>query len=191
MKNLLLFITVFTLISCSKSENDDPTSTTSPFASAHVGKWKTTFTAQDLNQVIVFSNTNASIYTKTISASCYNLYQSQVGGTTQVLEDSTQRLSSITSNIPASNIFSASDVAILTAAGYTTVSISTVFLHTSSSVISYGSVTYAGNSTIELVTISANFGSITSFVNCAGKMTETNSTTKFILSEKSKMMLKK
>jgi hypothetical protein len=188
-KSFLLLITFISLLSCSKSDNAaDPVPSTSPFFSAHVGKWKTTFTAQNINQVLSISTTNMLVYTKAISASCYNLYQPQAVGTIQVLEDSAQRLSVYNSNVPASSVFSPSDVAILNANGYTTVSISTVFLHTSSDVISYGSVTYAGNSTIELVTISANYGSISSFVNC--KMSGKNETTKFVLSEKAKLLLK-
>jgi hypothetical protein len=191
-KSFLLLITFISLFSCSKSDNNtDSTASTSPFFSAHVGKWKTTFTAQNLDQILLFSTSNMLVYTKATSGSCYNLFQSQGGGTAQVLEDSAQRLSVFTSNIPASSVFSASDVAILNANGYTTVSISTVFLHTSSTVISYGSVTYAGNSTIQLLTISANYNSIPSFVNCAGRMSGTNETTKLVLTEKAKLLLKK
>lgn len=36
-----------------------------------------------------------------------------------------------------------------------------------------------------------NYNSIPSFVNCAGRMSGTNETTKFVLTEKAKLLLKK
>ena len=188
MKKIILILTVITLFSCSSNNDDSPAPTT--FFPSHVGNWKTTFTAQNVDVVTVISNSNSSTYSKATSANCYN-FVPPVGGNAQVLEDTTQKLSIYTSNIPASSIFSGADLNLLISNGYTTVAVSDVFLHTSSTVISFGEVIYAGNSTIELLTLSGNFVKISSFVNCAGKGINSQTGKKYHLPQKARNILKK
>ncbi len=189
MKKIILSILVIALFSCSSNNDSSPAPTT--FFPSHVGNWKTTFTTQNVDVVTVISNSNSSNYSKVTSANCYNFVPPTVGGNTQVLEDTTQKLSIYTSNIPASSIFSGADLNLLISNGYTTVAISDVFLHTSSTVISFGEVICAGNSTIELLTLSGNFVKISSFVNCAGKEINSQTGIKYQLPEKAKKILKK
>ena len=188
MKKIILMLTVISLFSC--SSNNDNSSAPTTFFPSHVGNWKTTFTAQNVDVVAVISNSNSSTYSKATSANCYNFVPPTVGGNTQVLEDTTQKLSIYTSNILASSIFSGEDLNFLISNGYTTVAVSDVFSHTSSTVISFGEVIYAGNSTIELLTLSGNFVKISSFVNCAGKGINTQAGKKYQLPEKAKNILK-
>jgi hypothetical protein len=184
----LILVTFF--VSCDKDDakSDD---VPSGFLASHVGNWKTTFTEQNVDEILNVSSSKVLVYAKSTAASCYNLIQSPGGGNAQVLEDTTQKLSIYTTSIPASSIFSGDDLNLLISNGYTTVTSSEVFLHTSSTVISYESIVYAGNTTIELLAISADWTKINSFVNCAGaKMINLESGTKYKLSKSAIMLLK-
>ncbi len=166
MKKLFLFVFLI-IISCSK-ENSSSESNPTNFNEAHVGAWKTTFTANGVDVLFDITNTDTKSYNKLTTASCYNETPPS-GGSTNILINTTEELSLFTTNIPAANIFSGNDLSLLLSNGITTVSIADDFLHTSSTIISFGEVVYAGNTTTELLTLSGNFQKIPSFVKCSGK----------------------
>ena len=165
MKKIVFPIIVFFIISCSK---DSATPAPTNFNEAHVGAWKTTFTDLGVDVVLDVTKTDSKSYSKLTTSSCYNASQ-PTGGTTEVLVNTTQELSTYTTNIPASNVFSGSDLNLLLSNGITTVSIADDFLHTSATIISFGEIVYAGNTSTKLLTLSGNFQKITSFIKCSGK----------------------
>ena len=114
-----------------------------------------------------FYNNGWDSYVRTSNSGCWSSPTS-VGGSTTITDNTPDELIAVTSNILASNVFSGDDLQILTDAGYTYISISQAYLHTSSTLISFAQIFYAGDFEVELLTISGNFGkqSSTSFSTC-------------------------
>ena len=182
----LILVNFFT--SCDKDEAKD---TPTGFLASHVGNWKTTYLDLELEQVINISSSNFKIYSKYTFEDCYNLYTSSTGGgTTVFLENTPEKLSYTTTNIPASSLFSGEDLLYLLDNGIYTLSSSTVFLQTTPTIISFAEIIYAGD--IEILTLSGNFSKINSFVQCsAAKISNQKSENKYKLSKGAKMLLNK
>ena len=170
---VLLLPLLFLPFSC--SDDDDSTEIVTPtnFYAAHNGVWVTSFSDGSQNLLDIYNNGWDS-YSRTSNSGCWSS-PSSVGGSTTITDNTPDELIAVTSNILASNVFSGDDLQILTDAGYTYISISQAYLHTSSTLISFAQIFYAGNFEVELLTISGNFGkqSSDSFSTCKSEAENT------------------
>jgi len=172
LKNYFVLLFLLPLLvlplSCSDDDDDDSQVISIPtnFFEAHNGVWITSFSDGSQNLLDIYDNGWDS-YFRTSNSGCWSSPTS-VGGSTTITDNTPDELIAVTSNILASNVFSGDDLQILTDAGYTYISVSQAYLHTSSTLISFAQIFYAGDFEVELLTISGNFGkqSSTSFSTC-------------------------
>lgn len=171
---LVLLLPLFVLpLSCSDDDDSQEIVTPTNFYAAHNGVWVTSFSDGSQNLLDIYNNGWDS-YSRTSNSGCWSS-PSSVGGSTTITDNTPDELIAVTSNILASNVFSGDDLQILTDAGYTYISISQAYLHTSSTLISFAQIFYAGNFEVELLTISGNFGkqSSDSFSTCKSEAENT------------------
>ena len=171
---LVLLLPLFVLpLSCSDDDDSQEIVTPTNFYAAHNGVWVTSFSDGSQNLLDIYNNGWDS-YSRTSNSGCWSS-PSSVGGSTTITDNTPDELIGVTSNILASNVFSGDDLQILTDAGYTYISISQAYLHTSSTLISFAQIFYAGNFEVELLTISGNFGkqSSDSFSTCKSEAENT------------------
>ena len=155
---VLLFLLPLLVLPLSCSDDDDSQEIVTPtnFYAAHNGVWVTSFSDGSQNLLDIYNNGWDS-YVRTSNSGCWSSPNS-VGGSTTITDNTPDELIGVTSNILASNVFSGDDLQILTDAGYTYISISQAYLHTSSTLISFAQIFYAGDFEVELLTISGDFG---------------------------------
>ena len=171
---LVLLLPLFVLpLSCSDDDDSQEIVTPTNFYAAHNGVWVTSFSDGSQNLLDIYNNGWDS-YSRTSNSGCWSS-PSSVGGSTTITDNTPDELIAVTSNILASNVFSGDDLQILTDAGYTYISISQAYLHTSSTLISFAQIFYAGDFEVELLTISGNFGkqSSDSFSTCKSEAENT------------------
>jgi hypothetical protein len=160
-------------LSCSDDDDSQEIVTPTNFYAAHNGVWVTSFSDGSQNLLDIYNNGWDS-YSRTSNSGCWSS-PSSVGGSTTIADNTPDELTAVTSNILASNVFSGDELQILTDAGYTYISISQAYLHTSSTLISFAQIFYAGDFEVELLTISGNFvkQSSDSFSTCKSKAENT------------------
>jgi len=161
MKNFSKYILIFLIVpfvfsSCSKDDDNDSPPEPTNFYEAHNGVWVTSFSDGSQTLLDIYDNGWDSYY-RTTNSGCWSIPAS-LGGSTTITSNTPDELLAETINIVASNVFTGDDLQILLDAGYPTVSISQAYLHTSSTLISFAMIFYAGIFEVELITISGNFG---------------------------------
>jgi len=158
MKKLIyLFLTVL-IVACSSddSNSNEPPQIPQNFYEAHNGAWITTFS--DLSQTLLdINDSGIAAYFRTTNSGCWSIPPS-LGGQSTIISNTPEELLTELFNVPSENVFSGEDLQILLDNGYNTISVSAAYLDTSTSLISFAQVFYAGYFEIELLTISGNFG---------------------------------
>ena len=158
MKKLLYLLLFIPLVfACSDDGNNDGPSGPTNFFEAHNGVWTTTFSDGSQTLFDIYDD-GWDTYWRPTNSGCWAI-PSSVGGTattTTIILNTPDELVGETINIPASNLFTGDELEILLDAGYTTVSIYEAYLHTSSTMISFGITYYAGNFEEELFSLYGN-----------------------------------
>ena len=73
MKKIILILTGLTIFGCSSNDDSKIDTTPTTFLPSHVGNWKTTFTEQNVDEILNVSSSKVLVYAKSTAASCYNL----------------------------------------------------------------------------------------------------------------------
>ena len=114
MKKLIYLLFVFTLISCSSSDDDaDIVKVPTTFEEAAIGQWVAQLTGVRLGLEV--TSNDSSVYTS-VGDACFTQSFSNEG-TTTVIRNTTSVLEGLTSNLPVSSVFSGEDLVLLRDAG--------------------------------------------------------------------------